>query len=102
MYESSKPFIPQNLKDIFLVNLGIGSTVAFLSNLASSPVDTVRKTMIMKNDPSLIYSFQCFQQIIAKKGLLSLFNGLIFSQSRRCLVAGGTIAGYDWIQRKFN
>jgi len=47
MYDSIKPLLPSNLRDKFIVSFGIGWGVTVIAGLASYPIDTIRRRMMM-------------------------------------------------------
>ncbi|KAL4511634.1 hypothetical protein ABPG72_012479 [Tetrahymena utriculariae] len=103
LYDTVKPLLPKNIKDSFYVNFGVGWTVTVLAGLASYPIDTIRRRMMMTSGQAVKYngSIDCFQQIIAKEGALSLFKGA-GANILRGIAGAGAISGYDWIQRKID
>jgi len=61
----------------FAMSFALGWIVTVASGLASYPLDTVRRRMMMTSGEAVKYkgSFDCFQQVIAKEGWKSLFKG---------------------------
>lgn len=47
LYDTVKPLLPANLKNDFRVNFAVGWTVTVLAGLASYPIDTIRRRMMM-------------------------------------------------------
>jgi len=47
IYDSVKPILPNHLKENMLVSFGLGWTVTVGAGLASYPIDTVRRRMMM-------------------------------------------------------
>ncbi|EAR94678.1 ADP/ATP transporter on adenylate translocase (macronuclear) [Tetrahymena thermophila SB210] len=103
LYDTVKPLLPSNIKNNFYVNFGVGWTVTVLAGLASYPIDTIRRRMMMTSGQAVKYngSIDCFQQIVAKEGALSLFKGA-GANILRGVAGAGAISGYDWIQRKID
>ncbi|KAL4471410.1 hypothetical protein ABPG74_008303 [Tetrahymena malaccensis] len=103
LYDTVKPLLPKNLKDNFYVSFGVGWTVTVLAGLASYPIDTIRRRMMMTSGQAVKYngSIDCFQQIVAKEGALSLFKGA-GANILRGIAGAGAISGYDWIQKKID
>lgn len=100
LYDTVKPLLPANIKNNFYVNFGVGWTVTVLAGLASYPIDTIRRRMMMTSGQAVKYngSIDCAQQIIAKEGALSLFKGA-GANILRGIAGAGAISGYDALQR---
>lgn len=100
LYDTVKPLLPANIKNNFYVNFGVGWTVTVLAGLASYPIDTIRRRMMMTSGQAVKYngSIDCAQQIIAKEGVLSLFKGA-GANILRGVAGAGAISGYDALQR---
>lgn len=100
LYDTVKPLLPANIKNNFYVNFGVGWTVTVLAGLASYPIDTIRRRMMMTSGQAVKYngSIDCAQQIIAKEGVLSLFKGA-GANILRGIAGAGAISGYDALQR---
>lgn len=47
VFDSVKPSIPATMKDSFFVNFALGWTVTVGAGLASYPIDTIRRRMMM-------------------------------------------------------
>jgi len=47
IYDSVKPLLPGNLRDSFLANFALGWCVTIGAGLASYPIDTIRRRMMM-------------------------------------------------------
>lgn len=47
IYDSVKPLLPGNLRDSFLANFFLGWAVTIGAGLASYPIDTIRRRMMM-------------------------------------------------------
>ncbi|KAF9586139.1 ADP,ATP carrier protein 2, partial [Lunasporangiospora selenospora] len=76
LYDSIKPLMPENLQGSFLASFVLGFGVTNLAGLASYPVDTVRRRMMMTSGEAVKYksSFDAFNQIVQKEGYKSLFT----------------------------
>lgn len=77
--------------------LGWGITIGV--GLASYPIDTVRRRMMITSGEVVKYesSIDAFNQIMKKEGAKSLFKGA--GANSLCAVAGaGVLAGYDKLQ----
>lgn len=56
LYDTVKPLLPGNLKNNFYVNFGVGWTVTVLAGLASYPIDTIRRRMMMTSGQAVKYN----------------------------------------------
>jgi len=99
IYDSVKPMLPGNLKDSFLANFLLGWCVTIGAGLASYPIDTVRRKMMMTSGEAVKYngSWDCFQQILAKQGTQGLFKGA-GANILRGIAGAGVLSGYDQLQ----
>ncbi|KAM7523842.1 hypothetical protein LguiA_013744 [Lonicera macranthoides] len=69
------------------------------AGLASYPIDTVRRRMMMTSGEAVKYksSLDAFSQIVKKKGAKSLFKGA-GANILRAVAGAGVLAGYDKLQ----
>merc|ERR1711901_1090 len=76
-YDSLKPMLGKDLEDNFLATFALGWVVTIAAGLASYPLDTIRRRMMMTSGEAVKYksSIDDGRQIIAKEGVRSLFNG---------------------------
>jgi len=98
MYDSLKPMLgplQDNLAATFF--LGWGITIA--AGLASYPIDTVRRRMMMTSGEAVKYrsSLHAFQEIVKNEGVPSLFKGA-GANILRAVAGAGVLAGYDRLQ----
>ncbi|KAF9972223.1 ADP/ATP carrier protein [Actinomortierella ambigua] len=102
LYDSIKPAMPKNLQDSFLASFVLGFGVTNLAGLASYPVDTVRRRMMMTSGEAVKYksSFDAFSQIVRKEGYKSLFKGA-GANILRAIAGAGVLSGYDKLQVLF-
>jgi solute carrier family 25 (mitochondrial adenine nucleotide translocator), member 4/5/6/31 len=77
MYDSLKPALPANFQNSFLASFLLGWGVTTSAGLASYPIDTVRRRMMMTTGSGVKYksSLHAFKEIIANEGVRSLFKG---------------------------
>lgn len=102
MYDSLKPVVlTGSLQDSFLASFGLGWAITIGAGLASYPIDTVRRRMMMTSGAAVKYtsSVQCFSEIVKKEGVRSLFKGA-GANILRAVAGAGVLAGYDWLQVK--
>jgi len=100
LYDSLKPVLLQgNLKDGFLGSFMLAWGVTITAGLASYPIDTVRRRMMMTSGEAVKYksSMHAFTQILAKEGVPSLFKGA-GANILRAIAGAGALSGYDQLQ----
>jgi solute carrier family 25 (adenine nucleotide translocator) protein 4/5/6/31 len=100
MYDSLKPILLQgNLKDNFFASFFLGWGITIGAGLASYPLDTIRRRMMMTSGAAEKYSssFHAFSVIVKKEGFGSLFKGA-GANILRGIAGAGVLAGYDQLQ----
>jgi len=99
LFDSLKPLLPGNLKDSFIASCFLGWGITIGAGLASYPLDTVRRRMMMTSGEAVKYksSIHAFQEIVAKEGAKSLFKGA-GANILRAVAGAGVLAGYDKLQ----
>jgi solute carrier family 25 (adenine nucleotide translocator) protein 4/5/6/31 len=99
IYDSVKPILPKHLRDSFIANFLLGWAITIGAGLASYPIDTVRRRMMMTSGESVKYrsSMHCFLEIVNKEGTKSLFKGA-GANILRAIAGAGVLAGYDQLQ----
>jgi solute carrier family 25 (mitochondrial adenine nucleotide translocator), member 4/5/6/31 len=99
MYDSLKPQLPADIRDNFFANFGLGWLITTGAGLASYPIDTVRRRMMMTSGAAVKYnsSIHCFQEVIKNEGVKSLFKGA-GANILRAIAGAGALAGYDQLQ----
>jgi solute carrier family 25 (adenine nucleotide translocator) protein 4/5/6/31 len=100
MYDSLKPVLLQgNLKDAFLPSFFLGWGITIGAGLASYPIDTIRRRMMMTSGEAIKYrsSYHAFQEIVKKEGTKSLFKGA-GANILRAIAGAGVLSGYDQLQ----
>jgi len=102
LYDSLKPALsPLESNPVALgfasFLLGWGITIG--AGLASYPIDTVRRRMMMTSGEAVKYrsSYHAFTEIVAKEGYKSLFKGA-GANILRAVAGAGVLAGYDQLQ----
>lgn len=103
MYDSLKPILlTGNMRDSVLASFFLGWAITIGAGLASYPLDTVRRRMMMTSGEAVKYtsSMQALTQIIAKEGVASLFKGA-GANVLRGVAGAGVLAGYDKLQLMF-
>lgn len=99
MYDSTKPLMPQSLQSNFLAMFLLGWTVTTGAGLASYPLDTIRRRMMMTSGTKEQYRsmFHAASSMVATEGVSVLFKGA-GANILRGIAAAGTISGYDKLQ----
>jgi len=102
LYDSLKPLLPANLKDSFVASFFLGWAITIGAGLASYPLDTVRRRMMMTSGEAVKYrsSYHAFLEIVKKEGTKSLFKGA-GANILRAIAGAGVLAGYDKLQLIF-
>ncbi|KAM7273747.1 hypothetical protein ACFE04_028411 [Oxalis oulophora] len=100
MYDSLKPVVlTGNLQDSFFASFALGWVITNGAGLASYPIDTVRRRMMMTSGEAVKYksSMDAFSQILKNEGSKSLFKGA-GANILRAVAGAGVLAGYDKLQ----
>jgi len=100
MYDSLKPvLLVGDMADSFLASFMLGWGITIGAGLASYPIDTVRRRMMMTSGEAVKYksSLECFNKIVAAEGYKSLFKGA-GANILRAVAGAGVLAGYDQMQ----
>jgi len=100
MYDSLKPVVlTGDLQNNFLASFLLGWGITIGAGLASYPIDTVRRRMMMTSGEAVKYksSLDAFQQIVKNEGTKSLFKGA-GANILRAIAGAGVLAGYDQLQ----
>jgi solute carrier family 25 (adenine nucleotide translocator) protein 4/5/6/31 len=103
MFDSLKPvLLTGNMKDSFIASFFLGWGVTIGAGLASYPIDTVRRRMMMTSGEAVKYksSMHAFVEITKKEGMKSLFKGA-GANILRAVAGAGVLAGYDKLQMIF-
>jgi len=98
LYDSLKPLIPANASG-FVSNFFLGWAVTNLAGLASYPIDTIRRRMMMTSGEAVKYrsSVHAFTDIMAKEGTMSFFKGA-GANILRGIAGAGVLSGFDLFQ----
>lgn len=103
MYDSLKPVLLQGkMKDSFIGSFLLGWGITIGAGLASYPIDTIRRRMMMTSGEAVKYtsSLGAFNEIVKKEGVKSLFKGA-GANILRAVAGAGALAGYDQLQLVF-
>jgi len=100
MYDSIKPVVlVGSLEGNFLASFALGWCVTTGAGIASYPLDTIRRRMMMTSGEAVKYksSLHCAKQIIAQEGVRSLFKGA-GANILRGVAGAGVLSIYDQVQ----
>merc|ERR1712201_22683 len=95
IYDTVKPiFIGEG--GSFMASFALGWAVTVVSGLASYPIDTVRRRMMMTSGTGVHYksSMGCGMQIIRNEGFMSLMKGA-GANILRGIAGAGVLSGFD-------
>jgi len=95
-YDSLKPMLGAQYQDNFLATFALGWIVTISAGLASYPLDTIRRRMMMTSGEKVKYksSLDCGMQVIKAEGVKSLFKGA-GANILRGIAGAGVLAGFD-------
>lgn len=98
-YDTIKAFLPKGFDKNFFVNFSVGYAVTVTAGLASYPLDTVRRRMMMTSGEAVKYtsSIQCTSLIVKNEGVKSLFKGA-GANILRGIAGAGAISGFDLLK----
>ncbi|KAL0011535.1 hypothetical protein SO802_006643 [Lithocarpus litseifolius] len=100
MYDSLKPvLLTGKMQDSFFASFALGWLITNGAGLASYPIDTVRRRMMMTSGEAVKYksSLDAFSQILKNEGAKSLFKGA-GANILRAIAGAGVLAGDDKLQ----
>ncbi|KAJ9067713.1 hypothetical protein DSO57_1036373 [Entomophthora muscae] len=103
LYDSLKPvLLVGEWKSSLAASFMLGWGITIGAGLASYPIDTVRRRMMMTSGAAVKYdsSLHCFQTIIKNEGVKSLFKGA-GANVLRAVAGAGVLSGYDKLQEIF-
>jgi solute carrier family 25 (adenine nucleotide translocator) protein 4/5/6/31 len=100
MYDSIKPVVlTGSLQNNFLASFALGWIVTTGAGIASYPLDTIRRRMMMTSGEAVKYknTMDAARQIVAKEGVKSLFKGA-GANILRGVAGAGVLSIYDQLQ----
>jgi len=103
MYDSLKPVLRVgDLKNSFIGAFFLGWGITIGAGLASYPIDTIRRRMMMTSGEAVKYksSMHAASEIVKKEGVKSLFKGA-GANILRAIAGAGVLSGYDQLQLIF-
>jgi len=98
LYDSLKPLVPAEASG-FVANFFLGWGVTNLAGLASYPIDTIRRRMMMTSGEAAKYtsSIGAAADIFQKEGFMSFFKGA-GANILRGIAGAGVLSGFDLFQ----
>lgn len=100
LYDSIKPVVLVGpLANNFLASFALGWCVTTAAGIASYPLDTIRRRMMMTSGEAVKYNgtLDAARQIVAKEGVRSLFKGA-GANILRGVAGAGVLSIYDQLQ----
>merc|ERR1712071_382470 len=101
LYDTLKPmFLGPDAS--FLISFLLGWAVTVVSGLASYPIDTVRRRMMMTSGTGVFYksSLDCGLQVIKNEGFMSLMKGA-GANVLRGVAGAGVLSGFDVVKKAY-
>merc|ERR1711881_392984 len=98
LYDSLKPILlPKDAG--FLISFALGYAITVLASLASYPIDTIRRRMMMTSGTGVHYksSMDAGMQILKNEGVPSFFKGA-GANILRGAAGAGVLAGFDTVK----
>merc|ERR1712108_79249 len=101
-YDSLKPMLGKALEDNFLATFALGWVVTIAAGLASYPLDTIRRRMMMTSGEAVKYksSIDCGAQILKAEGVGAFFKGA-GANILRGVAGAGVLAGFDKVKSMY-
>jgi solute carrier family 25 (adenine nucleotide translocator) protein 4/5/6/31 len=103
LYDTVMPMFPKDQVSLF-TSFCVGYVVTVLAGLASYPIDTIRRRMMMTSggDKALVYkgSMDCAGQILRNEGAKSFFKGA-GANILRGVAGAGVLAGFDTVTKLY-
>jgi len=100
LYDTIRPMMPEGCGA--LTSFAVGYAVTVSSGLASYPIDTIRRRMMMTSGQKVKYngSLDCARQILRSEGIPSFFKGA-GANILRGMAGAGTLAGFDEFKKAY-
>ena len=99
IFDSVKPILPKEMQDNMLISFLLGWSVTVGAGLASYPIDTIRRRMMMTSGEGEKYagSIDCARKIMEREGAKSFFKGAA-ANILRGVAGAGVLTLYDKLQ----
>jgi len=100
-YDTLKPMLLGDDAGL-LASFCLGYAVTVCAGLASYPIDTIRRRMMMTSGAAVKYngSMDCASQIVKNEGVTSLFKGA-GANVLRGMAGAGVLAGFDKVKKVY-
>jgi solute carrier family 25 (adenine nucleotide translocator) protein 4/5/6/31 len=101
LYDTIMPMLGEDAG--FFVSFCVGYAVTVLAGLASYPIDTIRRRMMMTSGAAEMQyksSFACGQAILSQEGMGSFFKGA-GANILRGVAGAGVLSGFSTIKKKY-
>jgi len=97
LYDTIMPFFPPEQSNLAL-RFAVGYVVTVVAGLASYPIDTIRRRMMMTSGGGVKYagSLDCAAQILKNEGVSSYFKGA-GANILRGVAGAGVLSGFDTV-----
>merc|ERR1712226_1259182 len=101
LYDSLKPIVVGENGSAFL-SFFLGWSVTIVSGLASYPIDSIRRRMMMTSGSAVKYNgaIDCASQIMKNEGFMSMMKGA-GANVLRGVAGAGVLAGFDVISAAY-
>merc|ERR1711981_99789 len=101
LYDSLKPIVVGDSGSAF-VSFFLGWSVTIVSGLASYPIDSVRRRMMMTSGSAVKYNgaIDCASQIMKTEGFMSMMKGA-GANVLRGVAGAGVLAGFDVVSAAY-
>merc|ERR1712002_122648 len=101
LYDSLKPLLVGDSGSAFL-SFFLGWSVTIVSGLASYPIDTIRRRMMMTSGGAVKYngSIDCATQILKNEGFMSMMKGA-GANVLRGVAGAGVLSGFDSVKKMY-
>lgn len=95
-FDTLKPMMPAAMQESFMASFALGWVVTIAAGLASYPLDTIRRRMMMTSGEAVKYksSLDAAAQIMKAEGVSSFFKGA-GANILRGVAGAGVLAGFD-------
>ncbi|ORY54515.1 ADP/ATP carrier [Neocallimastix californiae] len=103
LYDSVKPLLKNiGMEGSFAASFILGWGVTTVAGIASYPIDTIRRRMMMTSGEAVKYksSIDCAKQVMQKEGVQAFFKGC-GANILRGVAGAGVLSGFDKIKEVY-
>jgi solute carrier family 25 (adenine nucleotide translocator) protein 4/5/6/31 len=102
LFDSTKVLMPKSVEGNFFANFLLGWLVTTSAGLASYPIDTIRRRMMMTSGEGTKYknSMHCATSILSSEGVGSFFKGA-GANILRGIAGAGVLSGFDLFSNSY-